>query len=152
MQHQRGFTLVELVVTMILISIMAITVVPKFFGPSEFAVFAVRDQLLGQLRLAQLQAMNRRGTTHNLLITSSQFGLARSTLVGETVLASGAQTAVELDDVSISIAGDSSLSLRFDASGKISAGDCAGGCTLKIIGSETLSIIIESEGYVHASS
>jgi len=152
MQNQRGFTLVELVMTMVLISILAVTVLPKLFGPSEFAVYAIRDQLIGQLRLSQLQALNRRGTTHNLLIKSNKFGLARSTSVTEIQLSYDENSIVELDGVSIKLGISSEFSLRFDSHGKITAGACAGGCTLTLIGSETLKITIESEGYVHESS
>ncbi|NRA54587.1 MAG: type II secretion system protein [Gammaproteobacteria bacterium] len=154
MKNQRGFTLVELVMTMILISILAVTVLPKLFGPSEFAVYAIRDQLIGQLRLSQLQALNRRGTTQNLLVKPDKFGLARSTTDTETQLSSDENSIVDLDGVSIKLGASNDFSLRFDSHGKITAGSvsCDGGCTLTLIGSETLKITIESEGYVHESS
>ena len=151
MSKLRGFTLIELVLTMLLIAILAVGVFPKLFGHSEFTAYTIRDQLLGQLRLVQMQAMNRRGICHSLIITSTQFGLASSTNPNNSSFDPQPDNVIALDDVIVEIAGKNSLSLRFDIDGKIVAdGDCAGGCTINIVGSETLAIIIEPEGYIHA--
>ena len=149
MSKLRGFTLIELVLTMLLIAILEVGVFPKLFGRSEFTAYTIRDQLLGQLRLVQMQAMNQLGHCHNLIITPSQFGLANSTDFNDISLAPN--DVIELDDVLVSIGNGRTLKLRFDNDGKIVAGgDCAGGCVIDIVGSEALKIIIEPEGYVHA--
>ena len=53
----------------LIISILAITIVPKFFGASDIAHFAVRDQLISQLRLSQLKAMNQLDICNQVKIT-----------------------------------------------------------------------------------
>ena len=52
-----GFTLLELVVVMVLIGILSVTAIPKLIGKSAFEGAVVRDQLISQLRLVQLQGM-----------------------------------------------------------------------------------------------
>ena len=49
--------------------------------------------------------------------------------------------------ISLSVGGG--LDLRFDRWGR-PAGDCSGGCDLSLNGAVSLSVRIESEGYIHA--
>ena len=149
--RSSGFTLIELVTILILIGILAVTVVPRFFTKDSFAARAVQTQVIGKLRLLQLQAMNQRSGCRRFIVTSSHFGLADCDAppVGEE--------AVPLEDVSIKIGSDATPDVRFDRQGRPqgATGDChngsnQGGCTLTLTLEETVSIKIESEGYIHA--
>jgi prepilin-type N-terminal cleavage/methylation domain-containing protein len=57
---QRGFTLVELVVVMILIGVLAAVAVPSFNGVSGFAARGARDTVVSTLRYAQQSAIAMR--------------------------------------------------------------------------------------------
>ena len=58
-QKTLGFTLIELIVVIILISIMAVTVLPKFFTSNGFEEFTYRDELITKLRAIQLRSMQQ---------------------------------------------------------------------------------------------
>ena len=55
-ETQRGFTLVELVVTMIVVGTLAVTVIPRFADQSGFDARGFRDGTLSVLRYAQKSA------------------------------------------------------------------------------------------------
>lgn len=57
---QRGFTLVELIVTMIVVGILAVAVVPRFADQSGFDARGFRDGTLAVLRYAQKSAVAQR--------------------------------------------------------------------------------------------
>ena len=163
MKRQTGFTMLELVITMLLISILAVTVLPKLFGSSEFSSYTIRDQLISQLRLVQLQALNRRGVCHSLIITINKFGPVNNSTaacgtapdLNHSVELGDITISVELDGVTIDVAGNNNLDFRFDTNGRVASidggDDCGNTCVINIIGSETVYITIESEGYIHAS-
>lgn len=58
--RQQGFTLVELIVTMIIIGIMAFVAIPKFNAIGAFDARGHADQLEGYLRFAQKTALAQR--------------------------------------------------------------------------------------------
>ncbi len=54
-----GFSLVELIVTLVLIGILSVTAGPAFFSVSQFAVSTGAGDFLAMARFAQRQAMSR---------------------------------------------------------------------------------------------
>ena len=70
--NNYGFTLIELIVVVILISIMAVTVLPKFFTSNGFEEFTYRDELITKLRAIQLRSMQQTTDTvcHQIQIQS----------------------------------------------------------------------------------
>ena len=147
MKFSKAFTLIELIMVILIISILAITIVPKFFGSSDIAHFTVRDQLISQLRLSQLKAMNQLDICNQVKITD-EYAVIENNTGASCGTEADSNSRVILDDVSIKLASGSTpnpLVIKFDANG-ISGCDC----TLNIIGTETVQIKIESQGYIHA--
>lgn len=142
-----GFTLIELVITLILIGIIAVSVSPKFFR-GGFTEQSLRSQLLSRLQLLQTQSMNHYANGYCLQIDASVFysGIYSG---GSCVQLSGSES-VSID-ASLSV---SEGRLVFDNLGRVvsaSSSLCSAlPCTLSISGSEILQLQIESQGYIHA--
>jgi len=81
---QRGFTLIELIMVMVIVGILAVVAVPRFFDNNTFQARGIADQVQSSLRYAQKIAIAQ----HKLVAvnittgTSSDCGL---TLVGGNV-------------------------------------------------------------------
>ncbi|RCU49832.1 type II secretion system protein [Corallincola holothuriorum] len=159
----RGFTLVELVTTIILVGIIAVVVAGKFFGRGGFEEYTYRDRLLASLRLIQLNAMNDRAETcHQLLLEATRFGVPNLNPCASSRGYSGDYFSTPLEpNRSADLAGESGrvvygfnrtsglpADIRFDGSGRPLAA-CFGGCEITVNGEVTLRICIESEGYIH---
>jgi len=56
-KNQRGFTLVELITVMVIVGIMAVAVLPRFFTVSDFEDRGSADQVKSMLRFAQKTAI-----------------------------------------------------------------------------------------------
>ncbi|MFA7399279.1 MAG: prepilin-type N-terminal cleavage/methylation domain-containing protein [Sideroxydans sp.] len=54
---QRGFTLVELITVMVIVGILAVSVLPRFFTVSDFEDRGSADQVKSMLRFAQKAAI-----------------------------------------------------------------------------------------------
>lgn len=65
--HQRGFTIVELVVVMLVLAVISAVGMSRFADREPFAAQGLADQLVSGLRLAQATATARRGTVHVVL-------------------------------------------------------------------------------------
>jgi len=147
MKHSQGFTLIELILVILIISILAVSVVPKFFGASDIAHYTVRDQLLSQLRLSQLKAMNQLDVCNRVKITDS-YVVVETNNTSTCGTEGPESTKVMLDDVVIKLSSGTTPNpfyITFDSQG-ISSCDCV----LNIIGNGTVDLKIESQGYIHA--
>ena len=71
---KRGFTLVELVLTMVILGILAAVSLPKFFSPSTFDARFFHDDLVSAARYAQRLAIGS-GCSVRLSVSSSGFSL-----------------------------------------------------------------------------
>ena len=107
-KNEYGFTLIELIVVIILISIMAVTVLPKFFTSNGFEEFTYRDELITKLRAIQLRSMQQ---TTDSICKIIQVETAPSAVIGlqathiDTVsgLPDGCETGYQGDTTTVTV-------------------------------------------------
>ncbi len=156
-----GFTLIELVVTMVMIGIMAVAVMPRLTNLSGFDAVGYADQLKSVLRYAQRSALAQRraiivdfsGDTPTLAyIAGSDCALTGTAMAFPTTLrARGQSTSLPVAKIGIT---DKAEWICFNPIGKPFLNDSsvisALSATLTISITEAALISIEPEtGYVH---
>jgi len=146
---RRGFTLVELVVTMVVIGTLAAVAMPRFAGVDPFKSRGFHDEALTVVRFAQKSAIAWRRNVF-VCVTASGIsvgtGATCGTPIPNPVTRDGAAlTTTAPDGVTLSPVGNFS----FDSLGRPSA---AATITLNstIAGDPARTIVVEAEtGYVH---
>ncbi|MFY2509753.1 pilus assembly FimT family protein [Vibrio pectenicida] len=68
----KGFTLVELVIIVILLGIVSLYASSRFFGKSGFDAQLLEQEVLSSLRLTQLRSMNRIGFCGRWMVSNNQ--------------------------------------------------------------------------------
>lgn len=172
---QSGFTLIELVTVIAVISILAVVVVPRFFGNSGFSEYAFQQQFVAAMRNIQIKAIydTRDSFCYKMILNTStnpQYGASSdSYLTGEEASSCGNAIDVnspdylrsennELSQASIGLsaldAGNAITFIQFDNLGRpiTSSGTCAATCRINFQGEDTLSVCIEPQGYIYACS
>jgi MSHA pilin protein MshC len=142
-----GFTLPELVVTLVLIGIMAAVIAPRFASRAEFDVFGYTEGTKQALRFAQKSAIAKRRSVCATIAGNSlsfTFGASYGAACSLSLLEPASSKAYVLaapSGVTISAA-----SFSFDPLGKPSAAQ-----SLSVSGgASTQVIVVEAEtGYVH---
>lgn len=170
-QH-KGFTLVELITVIILISVLAVSVFSRFSGTSGFAEYAYQARLISALRNMQTRAMhdNRDGYCFKINIDKADaaFGPPILDYITGTPAAVSATCSNSIDfgnpdylKTSVTEMRDEGVSLStqpnfdfidFDGLGRPTNGgaDCSTSCKITLTGEATVSVCIESQGYIHA--
>jgi len=166
----RGFSLVELVSVMVLISILAVFIAPKMTGTSGLDEYIVRDQLISAIRFAQQHAMYDQtpGRCFRVNIAAHSYSVDRSTDSGAS-FPTMTNLAFANNDASVVTALNKvtlpALTQRFNALGNPvttldalgnTVSDCsgvtAGNQAITIAGSTTIQLCIYSTGYVRAGT
>lgn len=152
---QSGFTLIELVATIILIGVLSVTVLPKFSDRSGAAEYALRDQLLSLAQHAQQRAMfDHSGACYGLAIQSTSAEVQRD--------GSALNTDPNNYLIRIDFTGDydglttNAVNIYFDDLGNLLTGgaDCASSSipasflSVPILGGNPVSLRIYPTGYV----
>lgn len=154
----RGFTLIELIIVILLISIMAVTVVPKFLSSKGFEEYTYRDELITKLRAIQLRVMQQtnNSTCQTIQVNSSVIGLLATTPNAATCEAgyAGDTTTTTINDnhnVNFTISEELS-SFSFSSLGRPTGCAAITPCEimLTVAGESSLAIKINIEGYIYA--
>lgn len=152
----QGITLIELVAVILLISIVSVTVYPRLVSTLSIEAGVLRNDLITELRQAQLMAMNNSDHCYRVSIVSNDgfliqhFGsrTAGGSCDGPIIRTdekspiSSSTTVKRLSDNA------TSFSMDFLATGQILP-PCSGDC-IEVSSGNTVKIKIESQGYIHA--
>jgi MSHA pilin protein MshC len=151
--EQRGFTIVELIVVLIVLGILSAVMLPRWRGETGFEERGFRDQVAATLRYAQKSAIAARRTVCASFTTApSVMTVTISTAQGVATCAAGGPL-VGPDDHNVVLAASSPaafsaapVSIIFDAAGRPDAAALISFAGLPV----ALSIAVEAEtGYVH---
>ncbi len=159
LNKQFGFTLVELVTTIILISILAVTVLPRLFSQSSYSAYSLRNEFIAELRQVQLRALNNTDRCYRVSVSPSGYqvseflardsaGCSGSASTPNPLYSEAFQGGASLALASAST-GAGSFDLDFDVDGRPSLA-CNGAC-IQVIADETVLINISREGYIYAN-
>ena len=157
MSKQAGFTLVELVTTIILISILAVVVLPRLFTQSSYSAYSLRNEFISELRQVQQKALNNTDRCFRVTVSGtgyqvSQFSARNGAVCSGTALSPNPlytqafQGSAQLVLVSTN---SSNFSLDFNINGRPSLA-CNGPC-INVIANDTVMINVSSEGYIYAN-
>ena len=143
--NQRGFTLVELIMVMVIVGILAVFVAPRFFDADVFKSRGFADQVQATLRYAQKEAIAQHRNVCAAYTTSPD------RLALTITVTTSCDTALNLPAGSVNYVDAPSgvtfsmtpISVNFDALGRPSA---AASVT---VGTTTITIEAET-GYVHS--
>ncbi len=150
----QGFTLIELVIVIIILAILSVTVMPKFFTSKGFSEYAYRTDIIAKLRLIQTKAMQQNASNnifcHRVLVTATKLGAPDDCDATPAFATQWQESPTRLqintqDDITLST-NISDNSFSFDSMGRPS---CGSSCTITINGIESLIVKIEPEGYIH---
>lgn len=156
-QHQRGFTLVELVLVLLVASIVAITAGSRFFASDDAKLISASEQTLALLRQVQLTSMQ---DTANLTTRCPTLVLSAVVIGVATTAPCTSSAALDVADPQQILLNDLQLQvrqaattlnlpvlLRFDSWGR-PQGACANGCTVILqAADEQRQICISNQGY-----
>jgi MSHA pilin protein MshC len=153
-RRQRGFTLVELVVSMIILGVIAVAVLPRFAERSTFETRGFVDQTVATLQYARKVAVaagrnvcvsaSSGGNTLTVTMATTR-GQAAACIVGNVV----SNPAAKWRTYSAVTYG-SALNPTFRGDGSATAATLPP-WSLTVSGDSTYTIVVESTGYVHCN-
>ncbi|MEJ3602778.1 type II secretion system protein [Vibrio vulnificus] len=155
---QAGFTLVELIVVILLISIVSAYAASRYIGTGSFSAYAAQEQaisIIRQLQVYRMQSNTTNSANPNFELTASGGCLGSSAGCSAAATPQAAESrsdVMRLDGVSVS----STISpIRFDLRGNPlqTNGSALNSVTITFAASgESASVCINSQGYVSGGS
>jgi MSHA pilin protein MshC len=152
---QLGFTLVELVTTIILIGIIAVAVLPRLLSDSSYSAYTLRNEFISELRLVQLTAMQNTDQCYQIDVSATGYtlryfsGRTTANICTSQVRAEQAQAFSGGAHIALASTTSQVFSITFDSLGRMLSPACSGHC-FNVVADETLAIAVESEGYIYA--
>lgn len=151
-----GFSLIELIIVVLLIGVLTVTLLPRFFGKEGVSEFVARDQIVSLLQTFQIKAMQQTsGGCHSLELSSLVIALeAVNGCVADPDSAFYFQIPSD-SNITLSLTswdGNSVLTssiLSFDSNGR-PVFPSIEGYRVRISADSVLDICVESQGYIHA--
>lgn len=163
-ESNLGFTLIELIITLVILGILSVTVIPNFFGPNLFDSYTARDQAMSALRTMQLRAMQMTSDTkcHKFIISTDLIA-PPSPITDTNTCSNTANAADNPDYLSVTLdssrtdvtfdadnaAGSTFTKIEFDDLGRpiLDAGNCnITGCKITV---GEVAICISGEGAIY---
>ncbi|EPS3401524.1 type II secretion system protein [Vibrio vulnificus] len=155
---QAGFTLVELIVVILLISIVSAYAASRYIGTGSFSAYAAQEQaisIIRQLQVYRMQSNTTNSANPNFELTASGGCLGSTAGCSAATTPQAAESrsdVMRLDGVSVS----STISpIRFDLRGNPlqTNGSALNSVTITFAASgESASVCINSQGYVSGGS
>ena len=150
---KTGFTLVELIITILVIGVLAVTAAPRFLGNDTEEAIALRDRTLQVVRNMQFRAMQNVQDTSCVKITATIIAppaghdctnaLSTAFDADQVVDASSTDFTFQTADEN----GDSFSQIQFDGFGRPRNIACSTNCRIQI---STFAMCLQSEGVVYA--
>ncbi|ASM96654.1 prepilin-type N-terminal cleavage/methylation domain-containing protein [Vibrio vulnificus] len=155
---QAGFTLVELIVVILLISIVSAYAASRYIGTGSFSAYAAQEQaisIIRQLQVYRMQSNTTNSANPNFELTASGGCLGSTAGCSAAATPQAAESrsdVMRLDGVSVS----STISpIRFDLRGNPlqTNGSALNSVTITFTASgESAAVCINSQGYVSGGS
>jgi len=113
---ERGFTVVELVVILVLVALLAFAVIPRYQDKGAINVSALAEQLASDVRYTQSLAMTS-GQHNRINLVTASYQITTSTGVPVAHPATGSSAAISLSNVSLTLSGLANGYIAFDGKG-----------------------------------
>jgi len=144
--RQTGFNLIELTVTILILGILAVVVLPRFFDRRDFDTLKLYDQCLAAVRYAQKVAIAQHADVF-VLVGPTSLAACFDGACATPVTDPSTGNALSIDAPTGVTLSASSANFSFDALGRTSE---PGAVTVTVAGSPSRSFTVEPEtGYVH---
>lgn len=145
-----GFTLPEMLATMVIIAVLAAVALPRFFDKTSFDALRYYDQSLAAVRFAQKVAIAQRSVSGIYVVVSgNSLSVCYDAGCASRVTDPGSGGALTLAAPGgVSISASPATSFSFDALGKVAAGTIT--VSVSASGEPTRTFTVEGEtGYAH---